>query len=392
MKMSSSSSSATTVIEPGSPLYLHPSDGTNSVVVEKLLGFSNYRPWKSLWEELENLTDLPPITKWTEEIGAFVKTLHKFQDEQKLFQFLYELDEEACCAIQEESQRELLRTPKEEDDASAMMGETSPPVCTHCKKKGHAKSKCWLLHGFPSDNRKGEKAEVSENKNKGKEVNQSYRRGRPIRGQRGGRSGRGARKFAGNVQTHKEKEKNGNSANVGTDPIPTSGIPTHLIEELLKHLPVPSKAGKVQDSDDEVMESNYAELVRCNFVSNNKTGTWILDSGASHHMTVDISNLRNIKRLETQPSINLPTGDTAIITHKGEIEVSPRVRLKDIVYVPAFDHNLLSIHKLVKDNNLKVVFYQTHCIMQCRDTGKFEEWEKQSKDSITSQICVSKRI
>ncbi|KAL2929544.1 Cytochrome P450 2C13 male-specific [Bienertia sinuspersici] len=46
----SSSSSATIVIEPGSPLYLHPSDGTNSVSVEKLLGFSNHRPWKRSFE------------------------------------------------------------------------------------------------------------------------------------------------------------------------------------------------------------------------------------------------------------------------------------------------------------------------------------------------------
>ncbi|KAL2904366.1 Retrovirus-related Pol polyprotein from transposon RE1 [Bienertia sinuspersici] len=88
-----------------------------------------YTEMCSLWEELESLTDMPPVTKWNEEIGAYIAALHKYQDEQRLFQFLNGLDEvyntqrsnvlmrtplppieEACCAVQqEESQREILK-------------------------------------------------------------------------------------------------------------------------------------------------------------------------------------------------------------------------------------------------------------------------------------------
>ncbi|KAL2903568.1 Hydroxyethylthiazole kinase [Bienertia sinuspersici] len=40
------SGSSSIVIEPTSPLlYLHPSDGTNSMSIEKLNGASNYRTW-----------------------------------------------------------------------------------------------------------------------------------------------------------------------------------------------------------------------------------------------------------------------------------------------------------------------------------------------------------
>ncbi|KAL2929542.1 Retrovirus-related Pol polyprotein from transposon RE1 [Bienertia sinuspersici] len=139
------------------------------------------------------------------------------------------------------------------------------------------------------------------------------------------------------------------------------------------------KCRGAQESDDEVMECNYAEVIRCNYAKNIKTATWILESGASHHMTGDLSKLKNVKALDTQPSINLPNGDTAMITHKGEIELTPRVKLKDIVYVPVFEHNLLSIHKLVRDNNLKIVFYPTYRIILCKETGKIQALGKAVK-------------
>ncbi|KAL2936687.1 Methane monooxygenase component A alpha chain [Bienertia sinuspersici] len=37
-------------IDTASPLYLHPSDGTNSVTVEKLQGTSNYKEWRRDFE------------------------------------------------------------------------------------------------------------------------------------------------------------------------------------------------------------------------------------------------------------------------------------------------------------------------------------------------------
>ena len=35
-----------TTIEVNNPLYLHPSDGSNSICVEKLQGSGNYQSWK----------------------------------------------------------------------------------------------------------------------------------------------------------------------------------------------------------------------------------------------------------------------------------------------------------------------------------------------------------
>ena len=45
-----SQSSISTSIESSSPLYLHPSDGSNSITFEKLLGAANYRSWRRSFE------------------------------------------------------------------------------------------------------------------------------------------------------------------------------------------------------------------------------------------------------------------------------------------------------------------------------------------------------
>ena len=52
-----------------------------------------YIKLKCLWEELEDMNELPKITATTDEITVFLKALTKQGEEQRLFQFLNGLDE-----------------------------------------------------------------------------------------------------------------------------------------------------------------------------------------------------------------------------------------------------------------------------------------------------------
>lgn len=101
--------------------------------------------------------------------------------------------------------------------------------------------------------------------------------------------------------------------------------------------------------------------------------TWFTDSGVTHHITFDLSNLS--LRSEYQggdkvfvgngkglPILNIGTG----IIHTPSFDF----RLQSILHVPAITSNLLSVHKFVKDNNC-CFFFDAHGFhSKDKSTGK----------------------
>ena len=85
-----------------------------------------------------------------------------------------------------------------------------------------------------------------------------------------------------------------------------SGFTAQQLKQLMKLLPSPSKVNGSET--DEEMDSSYAGMVSC-FQANVKEGVWIIDSGASHHMTGDLNLLCEVKETGNPPLISLPTGE-----------------------------------------------------------------------------------
>lgn len=126
-------------------------------------------------------------------------------------------------------------------------------------------------------------------------------------------------------------------------------------------LPVTSKGGG--DTDDEI-DDNYAGMVSCHFADSIKHDQWIFYSGASDHMTGLFSVLKNMSVCGSNPQINLPTGETSQITHRGNVNLKNNLDLKNVLHIPASKHSLLSVKKLCHDENCSVVFYDDYCIIQ----------------------------
>lgn len=80
-------------------------------------------------------------------------------------------------------------------------------------------------------------------------------------------------------------------------------------------------------------------------------------------MTASLNNLLNVRKAPPNFSIKLPTGGTTLITHIGDIRLENGLKMMNVLYVPDFNHNLLSIHKLAKDNNCDIMFYPDRCMI-----------------------------
>lgn len=148
-----------------------------------------YTQMKSLWEELDCMNIILTITTPTEEVKKLLSTIELHREESRLFQFLNGVDElynsqrsqlimmaplpnvELACSVlmQEEAQREILNTEKNDDSILAMFGksnQTKPKsdrfiTCTACGVRGHSGEKCWTIVGYPKWHPKNPKFQQS---------------------------------------------------------------------------------------------------------------------------------------------------------------------------------------------------------------------------------------
>ena len=322
-----------------------------------------YTDMRGLWEELDALNHLPPISTMNIEINAFIVALNQQHEEQKLFQFLNGLDEvygpqrssllmmsslpsveTACSSLQqEECQRDMLKPVKEEVEAIAMFTKGKEGGCSACGKQGHNKETCWFVVGYPQWHPKYEKEQKGKMKEQG-----SYR---AQKWKKGGKNTRPGIKLAAAIQGNNESSSGVNSAAV---------ITPHQLEQLMKLLPTPSKGG-TSETDDE-MECSYAGMITCCYAESHKC-EWIVDSGATDHITWSYNLLIDAVKSTREPKLNLPTGDTSVISHSGKVKLENNLMLKNVLYVPTFKHNLLSVQKLIKDTGCKINFYETYCMI-----------------------------
>ncbi|KAL2939003.1 Retrovirus-related Pol polyprotein from transposon RE2 [Bienertia sinuspersici] len=206
-------------------------------------------------------------------------------------------------------------------------------TCEACGSRGHKAEKCWTVVGYPKWHNKYKKTQRKEGEYNGS--NQRWSKGK---GQR----------MVANVQAQGENE----------EPVLT----TQQVEQLLKLLPCGS-GGKKESMEDEEIEEGFAGIATCcySFLSKNE---WVIDTGATDHMICDENQLSNVIRPKRNSKINLPDGKSVGITYVGTLTLENQLELKHVLCVPEFKHNLLSVTRLTKDNNCKVVFGANVCLIQ----------------------------
>ena len=73
------------------------------------------------------------------------------------------------------------------------------------------------------------------------------------------------------------------------------------------------------------------------------TNSWIIDSGATAHMTPYQDKFKNIKKLNAPISVTLGNGKEIIAEMAETIQLTEDVKLENVLYCPELDANLLSV-------------------------------------------------
>ena len=74
---------------------------------------------------------------------------------------------------------------------------------------------------------------------------------------------------------------------------------------------------------------------------------WIIDTSASDNMSPHITLFSTTFILTNPIIVHLPDGTSKLVTTAGQIHLTPSAMLLDVLYVPVFKFNLLSVGKLL---------------------------------------------
>lgn len=100
-----------------------------------------------------------------------------------------------------------------------------------------------------------------------------------------------------------------------------------------------------------------------------KAERWILDSGATCHITSKNSRLSSISSCVGR-KVLLPNGEHSLVTHVGECKVVSDGILKNVLVVPEFKYDLLSVSQLTRQLRCSVNFFREFFVIQDLSNGK----------------------
>ena len=74
---------------------------------------------------------------------------------------------------------------------------------------------------------------------------------------------------------------------------------------------------------------------------------WVIDTEAIDHRIHSVSCFTSIT-VTLNTHVNLPNGETDLVTHIGTVQISEKLILYNVLFVPSFSFNLISVSQLAK--------------------------------------------
>jgi hypothetical protein len=112
------------------------------------------------------------------------------------------------------------------------------------------------------------------------------------------------------------------------------------------------------------------------FLSTSSLGPWVLDSGASDHMTGNQSLLSQLSYSDSLPSVTVADGSKIKVQGLGQAHPLPNLSLDSVLYIPGCPFNLISVNKLTRTLDCSVLFTNNSVYVQDRRTRR-TDWSRE---------------
>ncbi|CAL1399691.1 unnamed protein product [Linum trigynum] len=247
------------------------------------------------------------------------------------------LGEAYHAVANDEQQRSLTHEHRPRQEAAAFQGKgerpsldhhssenrtpEGRPICTHCRKPGHFRETCYDIIGWSP---------------KSGERNYKPRRRNPPR------QGRG--------DPH-------DAAVESADLIP--GLSPDLVAQLKAFLNVDLKHSDGEPTSSQP-KANMSGISRDTIPSD----TWVIDSGCNKHIAKDASLFDGELKSNSSLQVRIPNGTGIPVRGTGKSILGNGLVLRNVLHVPDFQCDLLSVSRLTADHQVAVVFLNNFFVIQ----------------------------
>lgn len=97
-------------------------------------------------------------------------------------------------------------------------------------------------------------------------------------------------------------------------------------------------------------------------LTNTLKDAWIIDSGATYHISITLTLMHNIHTLTTPVLVSLPNGQTVKVTTYGSVTINAQITLHNVFYIPSFTYNIISVSKLLHGTIISLTLTISYCI------------------------------
>ena len=105
-------------------------------------------------------------------------------------------------------------------------------------------------------------------------------------------------------------------------------------------------------------------------ISTTRSPDWIVDSGASRHVTGTVGEFSSYTRLAVPESVQIADGSAQAVVGKGTVRCTDSVTLTNVLHAPSFPVNLVSISAIIREQKCIVIFDIPRMVFQEKGTGR----------------------